>query len=71
MRLRRRRKSQLVVYENARHRLCLTQGDRLNRDLIAFIEDDAVSTADRGRPVEPSARTSAVARGSGFGTSAA
>ena len=32
--------SRLVVYENAPHRLYLTHAERVNRDLLAFIESE-------------------------------
>ncbi|MBV8987919.1 MAG: alpha/beta hydrolase [Solirubrobacterales bacterium] len=35
----------LVIYENAPHGLYLTHRERLNRDLLAFIDDQAEVTA--------------------------
>jgi pimeloyl-ACP methyl ester carboxylesterase len=39
----------LVVYENAPHRLYLTHAERLNRDLLAFIEGEQHLAAPLGR----------------------
>jgi non-heme chloroperoxidase len=41
--------SRLVVYENAPHGLYLTQAERVNRDLLAFIEGEQHLAAPLGR----------------------
>jgi non-heme chloroperoxidase len=41
--------SRLVVYENAPHGLYLTQAERVNRDLLTFIEGEQHLAAPLGR----------------------
>jgi non-heme chloroperoxidase len=41
--------SRLVVYENAPHGRYLTHGERVNRDLLAFIEGEQHLAAPLGR----------------------